>query len=304
MTAVRQRALQARSIIRLVANAHVHPTLRRTPLVSVVIATYNWSNVLRHAVRSALWQTYPAFEVIVVGDGCTDDSEEVVRSFGDPRLRWDNLPQNSGSQSAPNNRGIELARGEYIAYLGHDDLWLPTHLTHVMAVLERSGVGMALATVEGLGPPGSNFRMLRGHRPDLAYVWRPVPAIVHRRDVIDRVGGWRDYRTMVEPPDREFIGRVKAEVGLAHSYALTVLKFNAGWRKDSYKLRRDDEQREYAERIQRERFFVERELAEFVRLRITRPPTSLPQLDPLPDVVPPGWHIRQLRRIRGLPEDP
>jgi len=50
---------QARSFLQLLRNAHVHPTLPRTPLVSVVIATYNWSSVLRHAIRSALWQTYP-----------------------------------------------------------------------------------------------------------------------------------------------------------------------------------------------------------------------------------------------------
>jgi glycosyltransferase involved in cell wall biosynthesis len=300
----RNRARQARSILQLLWNAHLHPTLGRTPLVSVVIATYNWSSVLRHAIRSALWQAYPALEVIVVGDGCTDDSESVVRSFGDPRIRWENLPKNSGSQSAPNNRGIELARGDYVAYLGHDDLWLPTHLTHLMAALERSGAGMALATVEAIGPPGSNVRLLRGHRPDLAYRWRPPSGIIHRRDVVDEVGVWRDFRTIVDQPDVDFVNRVMARFGLAHSYALTVCKFSSAWRRDSYRLRRDDEQRLYAARIQRERMFVERELAAFVRLRITRPPKVLPELDPEPEVVPPGWHVSQLRRIRGLPEEP
>jgi len=62
--------------------------------------------------------------VIVVGDACTDDSESIVRSFGDPRVRWDNLSENSGNHALPNQRGIELARGEYVAYLSHDDLWL------------------------------------------------------------------------------------------------------------------------------------------------------------------------------------
>ena len=100
MSQLARRARQAGSVVRLVRNAHVHPKPRATPLVSVLIATYNWSSVLRHAVRSALWQTYPAVEVIVVGDACTDDSEAVVRSFGDGRVRWDNLERNSGSQSS------------------------------------------------------------------------------------------------------------------------------------------------------------------------------------------------------------
>ena len=296
--------MRARSFARLVWNAHVHPTLRQTPLVSVVIATYNWSSVLRHAIRSALWQTYPALDVIVVGDACTDDSEEVVRSFRDPRVRWDNLSDNGGNQAFPNNRGIELARGEYVAYLGHDDLWLPGHLVHLMATVERSGAGLALATMEAIGPPGSNVRSIRGHRPDVVDRWRSPSAVLHRRDVVDDVGGWRDFRTLVEPPDVDFVERVMARTGLAHSMALTVCKFNAAWRRDSYKLRRDDEQRAYVERIRRERLFVERELAAHLWLHLRRPPQHLPQTDPMPDIIPPGWHVKQWRRIRGLPDEP
>src|SRR3954470_19676461 len=116
---------------RLLLNAHRRPRAAYVPLVSVLIPTYNWSSVLRHAVRSALAQSYPTLEVIVVGDACTDDSEAVVAAIGDPRVTWENLERNSGSQSAPNNRGLELARGEYVAYLGHDDLWHRDHLAHL-----------------------------------------------------------------------------------------------------------------------------------------------------------------------------
>jgi glycosyltransferase involved in cell wall biosynthesis len=66
-------------------------------LISVVIPTYNWSNVLKLAIKSVLWQSYQNFEIIVVGDACTDDSEEVVKSFNDSRIKWFNLEQNSGS---------------------------------------------------------------------------------------------------------------------------------------------------------------------------------------------------------------
>ena len=259
--------------------------------------------MLRHAIGSALWQTYPALEVIVVGDACTDDSEAVARSFGDPRVRWENLSENSGSQSIPNNRGIELARGEYVAYLGHDDLWLPTHLAQLMATVERSGAGVALATVEAIGPPGSNVRSLVGHRPDLDFRWWPPSAVVHRRDAVESVGGWRDYRTIVDPPDIDFVERVISRYGLAHSLALTACKFPSAWRKDSYVTRRDDEQRRYASRIRRERLFVERELAAYVWARLRGSPPSLSTGEPVPDVVPPGWHVRQMRRARGLPDD-
>ena len=118
------------------------------------------------------------------------------------------------------------------------------------------------------------------------------------------VGGWRDYRTIVEPPDIEFVERVIGEYGVAHSLALTACKFPSAWRKDSYRTRRDDEQRRYARRIQRERLFVERELAAYLWHRLKRGQRSFPAMEPVPDVVPPGWYVRQMRRVRGLPEEP
>ena len=304
MTRLRRATADARSAWTLLRNAHVHPRLDRAPLVSVVIATYNWSSVLRHAVASALRQAYPALEVIVVGDACTDDSEAAVRGFADPRVRWENLPRNSGSQSAPNNRGLELARGEYVAYLGHDDLWLPTHLVHLVSALERSAAGLAVATVLSLGPPGSRFRVLSGLRPYAHETGKPPSGILHRRAAVEAVGGWRDYRTIVEAPDREFVGRVDARFGTTYSTALTALKFPSAWRKDSYRLRRDDEQRAHLARIGRERAFVERELLAYLWLRARRPFPAFLDPGPTPEVVPPGWLVAQLRRYRGLPEDP
>ena len=98
------------------------------PLYSVVLATYNRGRHIIPTIASVLRQTLADYELLVIGDGCTDDTEATVRSFGDERVIWRNLPQRSGSQSAPNNAGGALARGRYIAYLGHDDLWAPDHL--------------------------------------------------------------------------------------------------------------------------------------------------------------------------------
>src|SRR5262249_59030504 len=118
----------------------------------------------------------------------------VVASFRDPRVRWDNLKRNSGNQSLPNNRGIELARGEYVAYLGHDDLWLPTHLVHLVATLQRSGAGLAYSAVNGLGPPGSNYRYVNAIRV------KPPSAVLHRRAIVERVGLSPDYPEIAAPP--------------------------------------------------------------------------------------------------------
>jgi glycosyltransferase involved in cell wall biosynthesis len=75
------------------------------PLLTIIIPTFNWSTVLPYSIGSVLRQTFSDFEVLVVGDGCTDDSEAVVKAVGDKRVRWINLPANTGHQSGPNKEG-------------------------------------------------------------------------------------------------------------------------------------------------------------------------------------------------------
>src|SRR3954452_18135537 len=100
--------------LQLLANATREPPRpEREPLVTVILATYNWSSVLRHAVHSVLWQTYENFELLVIGDACTDDSREVVESFGFPRLCWRHLRQNCASKGGHNTRAFQPARGDY-----------------------------------------------------------------------------------------------------------------------------------------------------------------------------------------------
>src|ERR687884_10042 len=120
------------------------------PQVTVIIPTYNWSSVLPYSIGSVLRQTYSDFEVLVVGDGCTDDSESVVGAINDARVRWIDLPVNTGHQSGPNNEGLRQARGEIIAYLGHDDLWLPHHLECMVAALD-AGADIAFGITEIIG---------------------------------------------------------------------------------------------------------------------------------------------------------
>src|SRR5690606_24832972 len=111
------------------------------PLVTVVIATYNRAETLKYAIESVLWQTYTNFELWVVGDCCTDHTEVVVsRYLHDPRVHWYNMPVNSGYQSKPYNEGIRQGRGEYSAYLNHDDIWLPIHLEDTIAHIQRTNV--------------------------------------------------------------------------------------------------------------------------------------------------------------------
>src|SRR5213080_811988 len=164
------------------------------PLISVITATYNRSNVLRYAIQSVLWQTVQNFELLIIGDGCTDDSAEVVASFQDPRLRWHNLPENFGHQSVPNNTGLAMARGKYVAYLGHDDLWYPTHLASLVNELEKTNADIANSVCLWIGPPGSGLRRLTGATFQTGVFKHIVPScVIHKRSLVSEIGYWKKY---------------------------------------------------------------------------------------------------------------
>ena len=223
------------------------------PLVSVIIATYNYSSVLGCAIQSVLGQTFRDFEILVIGDGCTDDSEAVAASFGDARLYWHNLPQNSGYQAAPNNAGLERARGRYVAYLGHDDLWMPNHLDLLVRKIEDTGADVAYSLGIMIGPPESPARVLTGVTKSGAYepdALVPPSTILHRTDMIRDTGGWRDYRELHTPGDIAFLSAAwAAGKRFAQVRELTALKFPGPWRKDVYKNKPSFEQEAYLARL-------------------------------------------------------
>lgn len=170
------------------------------PAVSVVIATFNRSAVLRHAIRSVAESTFTDWELIVVGDACTDDTSTCVASFGDARIRFVNLPVNCGDQSGPNNHGISLARGRYVAFLNHDDLYLPEHLATCVAALEEGDADLvwapcAVANVreDGGGAEAPCTFTLEGVAAGHGYSpfgFYSASSWVFRRELAARVGPW------------------------------------------------------------------------------------------------------------------
>lgn len=107
------------------------------PKVSVVIPTHNRSSLLRRAIQSVLDQTYQDFEIIVVDDASTDDTEAVVKGFADERIRYVRHSENRG-EAASRNTGIRLAKGEYIAGHDDDDVWLPPKLEKQVKAFEKA----------------------------------------------------------------------------------------------------------------------------------------------------------------------
>jgi glycosyltransferase involved in cell wall biosynthesis len=95
------------------------------PLVSVIMPAYNTARYIREAIDSVLDQDYPSKELIVIDDGSTDGTLEVLRSYGD---RITLIEQRNQGSAVARNAGLAAARGECIAFLDSDDIWLPGKL--------------------------------------------------------------------------------------------------------------------------------------------------------------------------------
>lgn len=103
--------------------------------VSVVIPSYNSARYVVAAVESVLAQTFRDFEILVIDDGSTDETKEVLKKYGDV-VRY--LYKPNGGVSKARNYGIEKARGKYVAFLDADDLWMPEKLEKQVALLESN----------------------------------------------------------------------------------------------------------------------------------------------------------------------
>lgn len=179
------------------------------PSVTVITATYNSGATLRLSLESLLAQDFKDFEAWVIGDATTDDSESVVAALGDPRLHWHNLPVNSGNQGEPNNEGLRRARGSYIAYLGHDDLWFPWHLSGLVGFQRQTGADLVHSLVCYVGPLGvlgSRGPATAGRTYDRH--WFPPSSWLHRRDVVEKCGPWRDHRALPHSVDYDLSRRL------------------------------------------------------------------------------------------------
>jgi len=100
----------------------------KTPEVSVVIAAYNCGNFIQETISSVINQTFQNWELIIVDDCSSDDTSEKITALSDQRIRIIRLDKNSGLPATPRNKGIRAAKGQFIAFLDHDDTWSPEKL--------------------------------------------------------------------------------------------------------------------------------------------------------------------------------
>lgn len=133
-------------------------------LVSVIMPAYNVENYIGEAIQSVLNQTYQKFELIIVDDGSTDETWEIIQSFNDPRIIQVRHPQNKGVAEA-RNTALKAAKGKWVALIDSDDIWLPERLEKLIKILEEKGNSYFIAddhtlcfdTPNGLKQWGSEF---------------------------------------------------------------------------------------------------------------------------------------------------
>ncbi|MFL5538317.1 MAG: glycosyltransferase [Longimicrobiaceae bacterium] len=187
-------------------------------VVSVVIACYNAADFVGHAIDSALSQTYPAVEVVVVDDASTDGSREVVAAFGD-RVAALHLAVNRGPSHA-RNRGAELARGEWLMFLDADDFIAPDTIEGLVEAARRAPGSLAACGWEFLHEQaGGGWTLQAPGRPFaptgdplagwLAGTWAPPCAVLYPRRLFRSAGGFDEALRRNEDGDlamRAFVG--------------------------------------------------------------------------------------------------
>lgn len=189
-----------------------------SPLISVVIPAYNSARHIGRAIHSVLAQLSPAFEIIVVDDGSSDDTAAVVASFGDTvRL----IRQPNGGAAAARSTGIMAATGTHIAFLDSDDYWLDTKLQCQLAVLAQHPDLVLVSTgwrwlpsstslfeTDFAGPSfePNRLRLRPGWSSLLPDPYLGTPTVLVRRDRAQQVGGFD--RSLPSAEDVDFFLRV------------------------------------------------------------------------------------------------
>lgn len=225
-----------------------------TSAVTIVLPTYGRPGTLACAVRSVLLQTMPDWRLLVIGDGCGEETAAVMAPFlADPRIRYVNLPWRCGEQAQPNSAGMACASTSRIALLNHDDLWLPSHLDTACRQMNHTGADFffgrsawiwdapesmdAPLAIETVSPLPQSFEQIfcSGiHRIEPASAW------VVSRKLADKVGPWHSSSSLFRVPIQDWVLRAcRAGAQVTPCAEVTCFKFENQWSAQAAERRYD-----------------------------------------------------------------
>lgn len=191
------------------------------PLVSVLLPVYNAESYVAEAIESILNQTYKNFEFIIVNDGSTDRSEEVILSFSDERIRYYRNEVNLGLIGTL-NKSISLSSGKYLARMDNDDICLPERLAKQVAFLEsHPEVGVLGTAFYNIDKTGEIFSETAFPSQHILLCWSlcffsPLahPTVLMRRELVQREGGYKVG--IVHSEDYDFWCRLSSKTKLSN----------------------------------------------------------------------------------------
>lgn len=204
----------------------------KSPLMSIRIATYNRSDILMtRTIPSILAQTYKNWELIIVGDHCTDDTEERIRSLNDPRIRFYNFPFRNPYPDDPQarwfsagspgmNKGVELAKGDWIAPQDDDDEFEPDHLEVLLATALSGQYEMVYGKLKQYNTKTKEEKDIWSYPPEIGQYSSQGAIYMRLLDffeydtkswIVDEPGDWNHCRRMLEAGVN--IGAIEKVVG-------------------------------------------------------------------------------------------
>ncbi len=177
--------------------------------VSVIIPCFNAEKWLAEAIDSCLQQTYPNIEIIVIDDGSTDNSLEIIKSYGN-LISWESFPHKGGNYAR--NRAFALSKGKYIQYLDADDYILPEKIERQVQFLEETGADVVYGDWRFRRhlPNGKSFLdeiKIAGSQADileslLANWWTALASLLYKRTAVESSPKWDENLPAAQ--DRDF----------------------------------------------------------------------------------------------------
>lgn len=211
------------------------------PAVSILLPTHNSADTLFYSLRSVLKQSFNNFEVLVVGDGCTDGTENLVTQMQrlDSRIQWFPFKKGKGFGYEHRNGVLKQASGTYIAFAAHDDLWFPDHLQKLVSALDTNKKtrvaytrplwvhpdGMVLPSTFSTNDPLLREEFITGHNEI------PAQNFLYRNQDLKKVGYWN--AKLPEAADWDVCVRIlqlDAKPNILFIPTPTALHFRANWR--------------------------------------------------------------------------
>lgn len=222
-------------------------------LVSIIMPSYNTAPYIRETIQSVLDQTYQNWELIIVDDCSTDNTDEVVASIKDDRIKYLKNERNSGA-AVSRNRALREAKGRWIAFLDSDDLWMPEKLEKQISFMEKNDYSFSYTNYEEIDVDGNSTGVkVTGPKKVTKtgmfnYCWLGCLTVMYDRDVIgliqiEDIKKNNDYAMWLKVCKKadcylldEYLGKYRK--GRAGSVSTHSIKTMIGWH---YKLFREAE---------------------------------------------------------------